>query len=114
MGRQMLKKGFTLMEVMLSLLLVGTVLVAVLANTSVMVRGVSYGDDLSQAVVIATNEMEELSYSSRDSVSKNTDRHFIMTTRTQKISKIQNRIVVEVVWESGSYILQRDFYQGIL
>jgi len=104
----MFKKGFTIIETIMSIFLVVTVLTAVIYGLTSTIKMQSYNQDLRRAVVLTVNELEQKDY---DSLSTPTINSGLFEQSTAvKLSGSAREVTVTTAWENGSYTASRWFY----
>ncbi len=109
------KKGFTLIEVMLTLLLISVVLLAILTNLQILLRSASNNRDHAQALQIATSLLEKETYDTAAVISNPPGFTIVRQAETSDADAGQSKklTTITVSWPLGSCSLQRTYWQGI-
>lgn len=102
------KKGFTLLEVLIAIVILSVALLALAGLQIISIRGNSFGGTMTDAVTLGRDKMEDLKQDDWDNVAPGNDTQVargINYTRNWTVQTVGNtkEVMVTVSWDNGNH-----------
>ena len=102
------QKGFTLMEVMISVIILSVALLALAGLQIISIRGNSFGGTMTEAITLARDKIEDLKRDDWDNVATGEDTqvargiNYARNWAVQMVGQTKE-VTVTISWDSGNH-----------
>lgn len=102
------KRGFTLLEVMISIIILSVALLALAGLQIISIRGNAFGGTMTEAITIARDKIEDLKRDDWDNVVSGNDTQVVRGISYARNWQAQTAgntkgVTVTVSWDNGTY-----------
>ena len=102
------QKGFTLLEVMISMIILSVALLALAGLQIISIRGNAFGGTMTEAITLARDKIEDLKRDDWDNVAMGSDTQVIRGISYARNWAVQTvgqtkEVTVTVSWDNGTH-----------
>ncbi len=102
------QKGFTLLEVLISIIILSVALLALAGLQIISIRGNAFGGTMTEAITLARDKIEDLKQGDWDNVAGGNDTQVVRGINYARNWQVQTsaktkEVTVTVSWDSGNH-----------